>query len=384
MRSAILHIGALILTVGGATGCHATLTPGGTVRAEVIANMANGTRTQATQLSPFAIVRTGSAASATTMTYSADLSTDGATASTALNQRATVVYEPRLANGLRPYAGAAATYGETRSSDQAITTDAPLVPRATVGALRSFAASVDGGFRGDLSRLLQLTMGFHAEQSAGIGRFAATLPELGLVQAIARARQLVSRNKSRELFLSVAKRNDETGSRNLVAEAAASQTEQFGPLAALTIRTGAVAVQRLASPAPGSGTTLAGVAGADFRVTNRPRSNSMQLSVDTRPAFDRLDGVLRRQVQVRGALGLQVYGATTLRSALQWSGDVAGAGTLRQLLSVETVLRVPAGKSWTTEAGMRAFLQHDSGAVIADAKNEARFFVGWALQPGRR
>ncbi len=368
----------------GASGCGGTLTTTAGSRFEGRV-LGEGSGPTAVQVTPAARWRAGPGLWAGGVGYTPTLVVEPG-AAPLVRHRAEADLGSARPEGLRPYGSLALDYGAVRPGD--LSPEEALEPRPGAGTLESYAARLEGGWRGQLTRRTRLDLGAALDRSAGLGSAALTLPELSRTALALRGQHQRSRTLALDGGVKVSRFVLEEGALLVVADAGATLRLSRG--VSLTATAGGAGAQGSAQT-PGS----VEVAGASFEArpvaglgaaweTPGGRGPGARFSLATRPDFDRLDGGLRQRLHVQGSLGVEPWREARLGAAVQWASDIGGEGERRRLLSADANLSLKLAEDWGAEVGVRAFVQGRSTTPGAQDPSEVRVRLGLSRRLGVR
>ncbi|MCX5762513.1 MAG: hypothetical protein NTW72_13605 [Gemmatimonadetes bacterium] len=168
------------------TGCAATMTTAGSLRAEH-AKSSTAAAVEELRVSPVATLRTSRRADAVTVEI-APLVTLGGTSASRLRLRASTHWNGR--GTFHPSLKASLDEGQARASELMGDTIAPV---PTVALVRAQALRASAGVRYEQGGRLRINARFDAEHSGGLGASASLLPQLSVLRLDAGARYAPTR-----------------------------------------------------------------------------------------------------------------------------------------------------------------------------------------------
>lgn len=369
----------LAIAAAVTSGCGATLGTTSALRMQHTASSRPGQPAAEVQLAGEAAWRLRPGRIAATGSYSPTLTLAGS-GSPLLRQRLGAELGSGRPAGLHPFGMLRLEYGELRPAELQDTAGEQLDALPDVPTLTVYSARAEAGWRGQVSRRSRLLLNAGLERSAGTGEAASALPELTRASLGLRLQQQAGRHQEAELAVDFA-RIDLLEAR-LLAEGEARLTRRLSPGLAVTFGGGAAAAY---GPRGGADRELAvrPLAGVSLGYAPAAAAGAAtQLSLLTRPEFDRLDGGLRQRLQAGGALELPLFGRTRASGRLRWARDLAGEGTRRELFSGDAGVSAQLNRQTSVEFALRVLRQGDlTGTAPAGSERRLQLRISRGTDP---
>ena len=348
------------------TGCAATMTTAGSLRAEH-AKSSTAAAVEELRVSPVATLRTSRRADAVTVEI-APLVTLGGTSASRLRLRASTHWNGR--GTFHPSLKASLDEGQARASELMGDTIAPV---PTVALVRAQALRASAGVRYEQGGRLRINARFDAEHSGGLGASASLLPQLSVLRLDAGARYAPTRRLAFEAISRLS--SERTGDALALEVARASGVVSARLSAASSVFASAGLVEIV------GGAAASRLPSLELGASYTPHGSALRIGVTVArgPEVDRLDGLLRDRLRTRVHVETPVVPGVSFGGTLQSAADRDGFPQ-RVVRNGDASFAIVIARGKTLNIGVARFQQYSSGSMT---NRETRGVLQFTLAPTR-